>query len=144
LKLFACKQIRKSRLCVARPFRALVKALQLLPSSFSSVQERVAMTTAAAPTPTVAKTASPVRNPSEDREEARWRPLLGMFCELTVDLPLPRFHVADLLQLRPGSVISTNWQLTRDVPLRVNGVLIAWGEFESTGKRLALRLTEPA
>jgi flagellar motor switch/type III secretory pathway protein FliN len=143
LKLSACKQIGKSSLPFARPFRALVRALQLLPSFFSGMQERVAMTTGATPTPTAVKTASPVRNPA-DREEARWGPLLGMFCELTVDLPLPGFHVADFLQLQPGSVISTNWQLTRDVPLRVNGVVIAWGEFESTGKRLALRLTEPA
>jgi flagellar motor switch/type III secretory pathway protein FliN len=102
------------------------------------------MATAAAPTPNVTNPPSPVQNQSEDREEAKWRPLLGMFCELAVDLPLPGFHVADFLQLRPGAVISTNWQLTRDVPLRVNGILIAWGEFERIGKRLALRLTELA
>jgi flagellar motor switch/type III secretory pathway protein FliN len=102
------------------------------------------MATAAAPTPSVVKTASPVPSQAADREEARWRPLLGMFCDLTVDLTLPGFQVADFLQLRPGSVISTNWRLTRDVPLRINGVLVAWGEFERTGKRLALRLTELA
>jgi len=92
--------------------------------------------------PSAAKTASPSQNQPADREEARWRPLLGIFCELTVDLPLPGFHVADFLKLHPGSVIATNWRLTRDVPLRVNGVLVAWGEFESTGKRLSLRLSE--
>jgi len=102
------------------------------------------MAAAGAPLPSIAKTPSPVQNQATDREEPRWRPLLGMVCELTVDLPLPGFHVAEFLRLRPGSVIATNWRLTRDVPLRVNGVLVAWGEFESTGKRLSLRLTELA
>lgn len=80
----------------------------------------------------------------DPNEEARWRPVLGLPCQLTVDLPLPQFKVADFLGLSPGSVLRTGWQLARDIPLRINGTLVAWGEFEGTGSRLAVRLTELA
>jgi|HubBroStandDraft_1064217.scaffolds.fasta_scaffold33265_4 flagellar motor switch/type III secretory pathway protein FliN len=76
--------------------------------------------------------------------EARWRPVLGLPCELTVDLPLPGFKVADFLALRPGSVVGTNWRLARDIPLRINGTLIGWAEFEGAGNRMAVRVTELA
>ncbi len=79
-----------------------------------------------------------------ETEERRWRPVLGLPCQLTVDLPLPGFKVADFIALRVGSVIGTGWRLGHDVPLRVNGTLIGWGEFEGTGAKLAVRLTELA
>jgi flagellar motor switch/type III secretory pathway protein FliN len=41
-------------------------------------------------------------------------------------------------------VVRTNWQAVRDVPLRVNGALIGWSEFEVVGNRLAVRVTELA
>ncbi len=77
-------------------------------------------------------------------EERRWLPVLALPCQITVDLPLPGFRVSDLLQLQPGFVVATNWRLVRDVPLRVNGTLIGWSEFEVVGNRLAVRLTELA
>jgi len=77
-------------------------------------------------------------------EDARWQPVLGLPCQLTIDLPLPNFKVADFLRLRRGSVISTRWRLSREVPLRINGTLIGWGELEGSGNRLAVRLTELA
>ena len=77
-------------------------------------------------------------------EEGHWRPVLGLPCQLTVELPLPHFKVADFLGLRPGSVLETSWRLAHDVPLRVNGTLIAWAELEGTGNQLAVRLTELA
>ena len=75
-------------------------------------------------------------------EEERWRPVLELPCRLTVDLPLPGFTLADFLKLQVGSVVATRWRSTQDVPLRINGTLIAWGEFEGAGHRLAVRLTE--
>ncbi|HXY78149.1 MAG TPA: FliM/FliN family flagellar motor C-terminal domain-containing protein [Candidatus Acidoferrales bacterium] len=77
-------------------------------------------------------------------QDARWQPVLGLPCQLTIDLPLPNFKVADFLRLRLGSVISTRWRLSREVPLRINGTLIGWGELEGSGNRLAVRLTELA
>lgn len=80
----------------------------------------------------------------ETADEARWQPVLHLPCQLTVDLPLPAFRISDLLKLQTGSVIGTNWNLTHDVPLRINGTLIGWSEFEVVGNRLAVRLTELA
>ena len=77
-------------------------------------------------------------------EEARWLPVLGLLCEVSVQVPLPNFKVADFLRLKAGSVIPSGWRITRDVPLRVNGTLIGWGEFEGAGVRLGVRLTEIA
>jgi flagellar motor switch/type III secretory pathway protein FliN len=77
-------------------------------------------------------------------EESRWQPFFDLACQLTVDIPLADFHVADFLQMQAGSVLVAHWRLTRDVPLRVNGILIAWGELEAAGNRLAIRLTELA
>jgi flagellar motor switch/type III secretory pathway protein FliN len=80
----------------------------------------------------------------EAEEEERWRPVLALPCELTVDLPLPGFKIADFLKLRPQSVIDAHWRLGHDVPLRLNGSLIGWIEFEVVGNSLAVRLTELA
>ena len=79
-----------------------------------------------------------------EKEELHWRPLLSLPCELTVDLPLPDFKVADFLALRTGSVLGTHWRVAHDIPLRINGTLIGWAEFEGAGCRLAVRLTELA
>jgi flagellar motor switch/type III secretory pathway protein FliN len=79
-----------------------------------------------------------------ETEDLRWRPVLGLPCQLTVDLPLPDFKVADFLALRVGSVLGTNWRVVHDIPLRINGTLVAWAEFEGAGSRLAVRLTELA
>jgi flagellar motor switch/type III secretory pathway protein FliN len=80
----------------------------------------------------------------ESADELRWKPVLELPCDLLVDLPLPNFRIADLLKLRPGSVIDAQWRVGRDVPLRLNGALIGWIEFEVMGDRLAVRLTELA
>jgi flagellar motor switch/type III secretory pathway protein FliN len=82
--------------------------------------------------------------PAPDVEDPRWRPVLHLHCAFTVDLLLPGFHVKNFLALRVGSVVGTGWGATRDVPLRVNGTLIGWGEMESTGNCLAVRVTELA
>jgi flagellar motor switch/type III secretory pathway protein FliN len=87
----------------------------------------------------------PVRgSTTAEEEDVRWRPVLRLPCQLTVELPLPSFKVSDFLGLRAGTVIGTRWRLAQDVPLRANGILIGWGEFEGAGGRLAVRLTELA
>jgi len=68
--------------------------------------------------------------------------VLELPCQLTVDLVLPGFRLSDFLKLQVGSVAGTSWRITQDVPLRINGTLIAWGEFEGAGQRLAVRVTE--
>ena len=73
-----------------------------------------------------------------------WGTLAELPCELTLELPLPAFTVRDLLRLQAQSVVDTKWGQTTDIPLRANGELIAWTEFEVVGEKLAVRLTELA
>ncbi len=77
-------------------------------------------------------------------EDMRWQIAMQLPCVLSVDLPLPKFKVSDCLALRVGSVIRTAWSTGRDVPLRVNGVVIGWCELEAAGGRVAIRMTELA
>jgi flagellar motor switch/type III secretory pathway protein FliN len=80
----------------------------------------------------------------EQKEDARWAPVLGLPCEMIVDLPLPGVKISDLLKLRVGSVINAHWRVGRDVPMQLNGLLIGWSEFEVMGNNLAVRLTDLA
>jgi flagellar motor switch protein FliN len=56
--------------------------------------------------------------------------------------PIPQFTVADLVHLAHGRILSTSWTVGQDVPLRINGELVAWSEFEVVQEKLAVRLTE--
>lgn len=63
---------------------------------------------------------------------------------ITLELPVTYFTIRDLLELRVGSVVETVCKSTSDVPLRVNGTLIGWTEFEVIVNTLAARITELA
>jgi len=73
-----------------------------------------------------------------------WARVENLPCLLTVEIPVPGFTVADLVRLVRGRIIATRWTVGQDVPLRVNGQLIAWSEFEVVQNHLAVRLTELA
>jgi flagellar motor switch/type III secretory pathway protein FliN len=99
------------------------------------------MATAVAIAPPQAIAAKPETG-REGEDDVRWKRVLGLPCGLTVDLAMPDFKVADLLKLRIGSVINAHWGLGRDVPLRLNGTLLGWSEFEVVSDNLAVRVTE--
>ena len=61
-----------------------------------------------------------------------------------MEVPFPGLKLRDLMQLKRDLVIDSHWQVSADVPLRVNGQLVSWGEFEVVRDKLALRLTELA
>ena len=82
--------------------------------------------------------------PERAEQDARWAPVLGLPCELLVDLAVPGFKIADLLQLHAGSLVNAHWRVGHDIPLRLNGTLIGWSDLEVMGNRLAVRLTELA
>lgn len=65
-------------------------------------------------------------------------------CLLSLEVPASRFTVGDLLRLRVGSIVETSSHHTSDIPLRANGLLIGWTEFEVIGSRVAVRITELA
>ena len=73
-----------------------------------------------------------------------WARVESLPCSLTVEIPAPGFTVGDLVRLTRGRVVATGWTVGEDVPLRVNGELIAWCEFEVVHGHLAIRLTELA
>ena len=70
-------------------------------------------------------------------EELSWLPFT-----LSVEIPVVRFTIGDLLGLKTGSLVETGCHQTSDLPLRANGVLIGWTEFEVVGDRLGVRITE--
>jgi len=72
-------------------------------------------------------------------EQFGWLP-----CRLSLEIAVSRFTVGDLLRLNKGSIVETACPYTGDVPLRANGLLIGWTEFEVIGNRLAVRITELA
>ena len=65
-------------------------------------------------------------------------------CQLSLEISIENFKVGELLQLNKGAVVETTCHFTSDIPLRANGLLIGWTEFEVIGSRLAVRITEPA
>ena len=103
-----------------------------------------AATAAGAPKTQPGLAPNPPSGKKTEAEQERWAAVLGLPCELTVDLELPGFTIADLLKLRAGSVLDGHWRLGQDVPLRLNGTLIGWCEFEVVKQNLAVRLTEAA
>ncbi len=76
----------------------------------------------------------------QDRDPAEVLPWLP--CCLVLDIPVVKFTVGDLLNLTEGAVVETAYHQSSDLPLRVNGQLVGWTEFEVVGERLAVRLTD--
>jgi flagellar motor switch/type III secretory pathway protein FliN len=73
-----------------------------------------------------------------------WARVEALPCLLTVEIPVHGFTVSDLVHLDRGRIIATRWTVGQDVPVRINGELIAWSEFEVAQDHLAVRLTELA
>jgi flagellar motor switch/type III secretory pathway protein FliN len=96
------------------------------------------------PTIPIIEAASPRNPPTQerpaDRDPGEFLPWLP--CILALDLPVVNFTVGDLLNLTQGSVVETTYHQSSDLPLRVNGQLVGWTEFEVVGERLAVRLTD--
>jgi flagellar motor switch/type III secretory pathway protein FliN len=82
----------------------------------------------------------PVVEKHLDRDPSELLPWLP--CTLVLDLPVVKFTVGDLLSLATGSIVETAYHQSSDLPLRVNGQLVGWTEFEVVGERLAVRLTD--
>ena len=68
--------------------------------------------------------------------------LVNIPCKLSLELDIPSLQVSDLMRLSPGTVLNSGWRTNQDLPLKVNGRLLAWVEFEGAGERMNVRLTE--
>jgi len=87
--------------------------------------------------PIVPAAAESSSNLSDQLDSLPWLP-----CTLSVEVPVVRFTIGDLLGMKQGTIVETSCHHTSDLPLRVNQLLIAWTEFEVVGDRLAVRITE--
>ena len=83
---------------------------------------------------------SQLMDKSDERDPFEQLPWLP--CTLALDIPVIHFTVGDLLNLTNGSIVETSYHQSSDLPLRVNGQLVGWTEFEVVGERLAVRLTD--
>jgi flagellar motor switch/type III secretory pathway protein FliN len=79
-----------------------------------------------------------------ERDAPAWQQVYSLPCQLTIELPVPEFTVGDLAALEKDSIVDSHWSVTEDVPLRINGELVALSEFEVVGNKLAVRVTELA
>jgi|SRR5579864_1374320 len=77
-------------------------------------------------------------------DQTGWTKVQMLPCNVSIEVPVPGFTLKTLLGLCAASVVSTQRPTTANLPLRVNGELIAWCEFEVLGNRLSVRLTELA
>jgi len=79
---------------------------------------------------------------SSESDRLELMPLLPF--TLTLEIPVVRFTIQDLLSLKIGTIVETACHQTGDIPLRVNGILLGWTEFDVISDRLAVRITEQA
>jgi len=71
-----------------------------------------------------------------------WGTVMNLEASVAMELEVPAFTVSELMKLGAGSVLTSKWPTNRDLPLRVNGRLLAWAEFETTGENVGARITE--
>lgn len=72
----------------------------------------------------------------------RWEKLGWLPCELALQVPVAQFTVGGLLRLRTGGIVASAWSRGTEIPLRANGQLIGWAEFEPVGGHIGARITE--
>jgi len=77
-------------------------------------------------------------------DETRWKRVEKLPCNLSVEVRVPGFTLKDLLALEAASVVRSQLPTSSSPPLLANGKVVARGDFEVLGKRLAVRLTELA
>lgn len=80
--------------------------------------------------------------PKPVRARAAEELLPWLTCTLALDIPVLAFTVESFLKLKPGSLVRTAFHQSSDIPLEVNGVAMAWTEFELVGDSLAARITD--
>ena len=88
--------------------------------------------------------ASAVQPKPETSVPDSWARIEALPCLLSIEIPVPGFTVGDFVSLEPGRLINSRWPVGEDVPLRINGELVAWSEFEIVNNHIAVRLTELA
>lgn len=81
---------------------------------------------------------------SRIESHAGWTVYSSLPIRLASRIPVTRFSIRNLLELRTGQVLVTSWSAMEDVPLTVGSVKLGWCEFEVLEKRLGVRITRLA
>ena len=71
-----------------------------------------------------------------------WAGVQGLPCTLSVSLPIGGITVGDLLRLKVNAIVDSQQGADAPLPVWVNGVIVASSEFDVSGERLAVRITE--
>lgn len=97
---------------------------------------------AAAATQTAPPHLAPVSAPPAASADPRWKQVEKLPCNISIEVRVPGFTLNKLLGLRVKSVVRSQLPASASPPVLVNGAIVATGDFEVLGKRLAVRLTE--
>ena len=73
-----------------------------------------------------------------------WHASRGIPFRLAITIPLACMKLRDLHALIPGTVLHTGISAADDVPVRVGGVMLGWGELDNVDGQMAVRLTRLA
>ncbi len=88
---------------------------------------------------------APVRQPGGEAAGAEFGGAVARLpVELDVAIPVRDFRVRNLLALKPGEVIESQWTSGEDLPLAAGEVQLAWSEFEVIESEMAVRITRLA
>ena len=71
-----------------------------------------------------------------------WSALLDVSALVTVEVPIESLTVRELFRLERGSILAALQPVASNVPVLLCNRLVAWGEFQVAGERLAVRLAE--
>ena len=67
--------------------------------------------------------------------------LSSMPINVHVRIPVPSFKVHSLSSLQPGSIVTTNWLSSEDLPVAAGDVRLAWAEFAIADHKRSVRIT---
>ena len=68
-------------------------------------------------------------------------PIARLPVEIDVAVPVRGFRVRNLLALRPGTIVASQWPHGEDLPVTAGDQPLAWSEFEVVDSHLAVRIT---
>ena len=70
----------------------------------------------------------------------RWLAYADVEARLSVEVPLPRISLKALLEMKPGTLLKSDWHMSQDVSLVVGDVFLAFVSCEPAGERLGVRI----
>jgi flagellar motor switch/type III secretory pathway protein FliN len=73
-----------------------------------------------------------------------WAEMLSVSARVSVEVPIVGLSVRELFRLERGSVVTSAQLSTANVPVLIGGKLVAYGEFQVVGEKLAMRVAELA